>query len=101
MNRNDKPKRVWRVQGYDGSELIFEERFPISQMTTEQLIQLLRALASRHLSSHEIVGAYARRRTRIANDLLHVHKDEQHEKHRTVYMCGENPHYVATSENAA
>lgn len=101
MSSDDEPKRVWRIQGYDGSELIFEERFPISQMTTEQVIQLLRALASRHLSSTEIVGAYARRRTRLANDLLHVHKDWQDEKRRMVYMCGENPHYVATPEDAA
>jgi len=39
----------------------------------------------------EIVGAYAKRRTRIANNLLHVHKD-----HRNYhFMCGVNPHFSA------
>jgi hypothetical protein len=98
-SRKSELQRVWRIQGYDSSTLIFEERFPVSQMSTAQVIELLRALASRHLTSSEIVGAYARRGTRIANDLVQVHKDRQDEKRRMVFMCGSNPYYVATPED--
>jgi hypothetical protein len=98
MARKSVSNRIWRIQGYDSLTLIFEEQFPVGQMTIEQVIELLRALASRHLSSTEIVGAYAKRGTSIANRLLDVHKDVQHEKRRTVYTCGDDPHYVATPE---
>ena len=99
MSHRREPHRVWRIQGYDSSTLIFEERFPVSQMTASQVIELLRALASRHLTSEEIVGAYARRGTRTANDLVEVQKDRQDEKRRMVFMCGNNPYYVATPED--
>jgi hypothetical protein len=99
MSPKSELKRVWRIQGYDSSTLIFEERFPVNQLSSAQVIELLRALASRHLTSSEIVGAYARRGTRIANDLLEVHKDRQDEKRREVFMCGSNPYYVATPED--
>ncbi|WP_260740503.1 hypothetical protein [Tunturiibacter lichenicola] len=61
--------------------------------------RLLQALASRHLTDNEIVGAYAKGGTRIANCLLDVHVDQQHEKRRAVFMCGDNPYYAATPED--
>jgi hypothetical protein len=98
MRRSKAPQRIWHVEGYNSTELIFDERFPTGQMTVEQVKRLLQALASRHLTDNEIVGAYATRKTHIANRLLDVHKDQQHEKRRTVFMCGDNPYYVATPE---
>jgi len=39
----------------------------------------------------EIVGAYAKRKTRIANNLLDVHKDRRCYQ----FMCGINPYFTA------
>jgi hypothetical protein len=87
----------WRIQGYDGFETIFKTRVKLGQFTEDQIKDLLRALTAKaSLTFDEIVGAYARRRTKIANDLLHVHKDSAH----STYMCGSNPHFAASVVDA-
>jgi hypothetical protein len=55
--------------------------------------QLLMALAAKAgLNYNEIVGAYATRRTKIANALLDVHKDSAY----LSLMCGVGPNFVAS-----
>jgi hypothetical protein len=59
---------------------------------------LLRALTAKAgLDYREIVGAYARRRTKIANDLLEVRRDGPYQH----FWCGNNPHFevVLVDEN--
>ena len=43
------------------------------------------------LSYDEIVGAYAKKRTKISNELLLVKKDGPYQ----VYTCGSNPYFIA------
>jgi hypothetical protein len=54
---------------------------------------LLKALAAKAgLGFDEIVGAYAKRRTKIANNLLEVQREGPH----AIFMCGSNPHFIAS-----
>ena len=85
-------KLFWRIQGYDSLKLIFEQRIPYGSVTERQMQELLKALAAKAgLDFEEIVGAYAKKRTKLANDLLEVHHDARHH----TWMCGENPHFAA------
>jgi len=87
-------KRCWRIRGYDGFESIFDIKVDIGQFTDDGIKNLLRSLAAAcgQLSPAETVGVYARRKTKIATSLLHVHEDRLY---RT-YSCGGNPHVHAT-----
>jgi hypothetical protein len=88
-----KNKCYWRICGYDGLIQIFERTVGLGQFNENQIKQLLMTLAAKEGLKHdEIVGAYAKRGTRIANDLLIVHKEF---RYRT-YWCGDDPHFVAS-----
>jgi hypothetical protein len=90
MTATNKP--YWLIRGFDSTTMTYERRVPASQITQDQMKALLRALAAKAgLTCDEIVGAYATRRTKIANDLLQVHKDGPHAK----FSCGSNPFFVA------
>ena len=86
-------KRYWRIRGYDGLKVIFERKAGLGQFTDGQIQHLLQALAAKAgLTFAEIVGAYAKRKTSISNNLLEVHKDfNQH-----TYMCGCDSHFTAS-----
>jgi hypothetical protein len=85
-------KRYWRIRGYDSSTEIFDMTVAVGQMTDDQIKQMLKALAANAgLDYGEIVGAYAKRRTKIANDLLAVHPESE----SATFRCGNNPFFVA------
>lgn len=85
-------KRYWLITGYDSAKTIFEMKVGIGQITRDQMDDLLRALTAKAgLAFDEMVGAYAKRRTRIANSHLTVQQDLKHSTH----SCGSNPHFVA------
>ena len=85
--------RYWRIRGYDGFNIIFEMKVELGQFSDRQIQDLLRALAAKEgLSYREIVGAYAKRRTKIANDLLEVRKDAN----SPVYTCGSDPYFTVS-----
>jgi hypothetical protein len=86
-----KKKLYWLIEGHDSFKIIFQMKVGIGQFTSAQLDGLLKALAAKAgLTYSEIVGAYATRRTKIANDLLAVHVDYP------MVMCGSNPCFTAT-----
>jgi hypothetical protein len=95
MKKQKEPKRCWRIRGYDSTTEIFDQIIPIGQMTDNNMKELLRVLVAKDLSPSELIGAYAKRGTRISNKLLDVRKENQPEKRRTLYTCGDNPHYMA------
>ncbi len=77
--------------------LIFEETVKLGQYSEQQIVQLLKALVAKAgLTNSEIVGAYATRKTKIANTLLDVRKDAA----QSTYTCGSNPHFVAEVVNS-
>ena len=84
-------KLYWMIRGFDSTKPIFEERVGLGQFTEQQIQRVLQALTAKAgLRFTEIVGAYARRRSKIANKLLEVHRDG------LTYLCGTNPHFVAS-----
>jgi hypothetical protein len=89
--REGGPGLHWLIRGYDSTTLMFEKRVKFSHFSREQIRRVLQSLAARAgLGFDEIIGAHARRRTKIANDLLKVTRDGHS------YMCGLNPHFIAT-----
>jgi len=86
----------WLIEGFDSTTKIYEKRLDIGQLTTDQAKALLRALVAKAgLTFDEIVGAYAKRRTSVANVHLEVHKDGPY----PVFHCGSNPHFVISARN--
>lgn len=86
-------KRYWRIRGYDSLETIFEKTVELGHFTENQMKQLLRALTARAgLNESEMIGAFAKRKTEIANDLLLVQADPLY----PTYSCGVNPHFDAS-----
>ena len=80
------------IRGYDGATLIYERKVDAGQITDEQMIGLLKALTAKAgLGFDEIVGAYARRRTKIANSQLEVWREKPYQR----YTCGTDPFFVA------
>jgi len=85
-------QRYWHILGHDSTKKIFEKKVKIGCYSDNQIEQLLKALAARaELDFEEIVGAYAKRGTKISNDLLEVHRDHRH----GMLMCGTNPSFIA------
>ena len=88
-------KLYWRIRGYDGSTYeIFDMTVECGQFGDNQMRNLLKALTAKvGLEYSEIVGAYAKRRTKFANNLLAVNK-EFREFPR--YACvGSDPYFIA------
>ena len=86
-------KLYWRIEGRDSTTRIFERTVEHGQFTVSQMEHLLMALAAKAgLDYNEIVGAYATRKTKIANNHLVVHHDSQ----APIFWCGSNPHFVAS-----
>jgi hypothetical protein len=93
-----KNKPYWLIRGFDSTRMIYERRVGVGQITQDQIKALLKALAAKAgLTCDEIAGAYATRRTTIANDLLQVHKDGPH----PTFSCGSNPFFVASISRPA
>ena len=98
MKKQKLPTHCWRIRGFDGTAEIFNQTGPVQQMSESGLKALLQALAARHLTPPEVVAAYAKRGAQTFRTLLEVHTENQIEKRRALYTCGENPHYIATVE---
>ncbi|MGH7204845.1 MAG: hypothetical protein ACREI2_01405 [Nitrospiraceae bacterium] len=82
----------WHIEGYDSLNKIYERKVKVGYFSQNQIQALLMALAAKAgLSFNEIVGAYAKKGTKIANELLSIQKDGPY----SIYSCGDNPHFIA------
>ncbi|MCA9131029.1 MAG: hypothetical protein KDB22_28290 [Planctomycetales bacterium] len=86
-----KEKHVWRIEGFDGTELIFEREVPLHLLSDRQMEEVLRRLVSRYLSESEIVGASLNQKAERTS-FLDVRRSMQPPH---LISCGENPHYIA------
>lgn len=85
-------QRFWHIEGYDSTTKIYDRKVKIGFFSENQIQNLLKALAAKAgLTFDEIVGAYAKKKTMISNNLLSIQKDGPY----PVYMCGDNPHFIA------
>lgn len=92
-----KPKRSWRIRGFDGLTQIYRRDLDAHHIGENQVQALLMALAAKAgLDFDEIVGAYASRRADIANDLLTVGRDGPGPR----FSCGNNPYFTAVLTGA-
>ncbi len=91
--------KYWYIEGYDSTRKIYEKTVKSGCFSEKQIQNLLMALAANAgLNFNEIIGAYAKKKTRIANDLLYVHRDGLH----PIFSCGDNPHFharIITTQN--
>lgn len=88
--------RHWRIEGFDGTKLIFESDIPRYLLSEKQIEELLRRLVSRHLTENEVVGASLNRKAKRTALL-----DIRHSPQRPlVISCGNNPHYAARAVDA-
>jgi hypothetical protein len=76
-------KRYWLIRGYGCAEPLTHQA-KLGEFSEGQIKGVLRALAAKELSFTEILGAYAKRGTERANDLLEVQKSFAD----PVYTCG-------------
>jgi hypothetical protein len=88
--------RHWRIEGFEGTKLIFESDIPRYLFSEKQIEELLRRLVSRHLTENEVVGASLNRKTK-RTALLDIRRSTQPP---LVISCGDNPHYVARTVDA-
>lgn len=91
-------ERMWVIEGYDGTRRLFHKKVRVGLITARQMEQLLRALASRHLTIEETIGAYATRRTHLANDLLNPMTEGS--LGRFSITVGTSPFFTARVEKA-
>jgi hypothetical protein len=86
------PKRFWRIRGYKRFDTIVDITIPVGIMTEARVKELLKCFAAKEgLSYEEIVGAYVKRNTRRAHELLEVRKNGPYPE----YDCGNDPSFVA------
>lgn len=50
-------EQFWKIEGFDSDSSIFEEVVPLAYFTKEQMAEILRRLASRHLEVEESFSA--------------------------------------------
>jgi len=85
-------KAYWHIEGYDNLAKIYEKNVKAGYFSDRQIQTLLMALAAKAgLDFDEIVGAHAKKGTKIKNNLLSVQKDGPYPK----YSCGDNPYFTA------
>lgn len=84
---------TWRIEGFDSLDLIYQKDVPVGVLGEKQVQQLLKALVAKAgLDFNEIVGAYAKRGTKLSNNLLSVRRDGPD----PTFSCGENPYFTAS-----
>lgn len=86
-------KRFWRIRGHRGLETIFDQILPLGGITDDQLKALLRCLAAKaNLTNEEIVGAFVKRKTELAHEVMPV---QPNGPTTPGYYCGIDTSFIA------
>lgn len=85
-------KRYWHIEGYNGLKKIYDRKVRFGYFSENQIQNLLKTLSAKAGDHNldEIVGAYEKKKTKIANELLSIQKNGTY----PVYSCGSNPHFI-------
>ena len=84
--------RYWRIRGYNSLTEFFDVSIPTGSLNERRLGDLLQCLTAKaSLTYTEIIGAYVKRKTKRAHDMLQVQKHGLYPE----YSCGSNPHFTA------
>jgi hypothetical protein len=85
-------KRFWRIRGYKKFCTIIDLTIPVGKLTENQLQAMLKCFAAKEGCSYEeIVGAYVKRNTTMAHEILHIQKNGPYPE----YLCGNDPSFIA------
>jgi hypothetical protein len=85
-------KRFWRIRGERRFQTIFDQTLPLGSITDNQLKALLRCLAAKaDLTNEEIVGLFARHRTKAAKEYMPVQPNGP----MPGYYCGIDTVFIA------
>ncbi len=69
-------QRYWHIEGYNSLRKIYDKKIKVGCFSDSQIKNLLKALTAKAgLSFDEIVGAYAKKNTKISNEHLLIQKD--------------------------
>jgi hypothetical protein len=85
--------KVWEIEGWDSTTLIFSRTIPFGMLSEAGMIALLQRLLARHLTPGEIIDASLRRNAKGYLPLLKGRKHATLEQF-TVWV-GQNPYYTA------
>ena len=82
----------WHIEGYNSPNKTYDRKVKAVYFSEKQIQVLRMALTAKAgLNFDEIVGAYAKKGTKIANNLLSIQKDGPY----PIYSCGDNPYFTA------
>jgi hypothetical protein len=85
------PQQHWIITGYESTRKIYERKVKAGFFNEQQIQSLLMALCATDLTFDEILGAYAKRKTKLSNHLLEVHRETS----RYMFWCGQNRYFTA------
>ena len=52
------PEKVWRIKGSDGDQQILDKTLPFDRFLEEEIITVLKCLASCHLDKGEVMSSF-------------------------------------------
>ncbi len=85
-------QKYWHIQGFDGLNTIYDQKIKAGCISTNEIENLLKVLVAKAgLNYDEIIGAYAKKGTKIRNELLSVKRDGPYQ----IYNCGVGPNFMA------
>jgi hypothetical protein len=79
------------IKGYESTKKIYERKVKAGLFNEQQIERLLMALCAKDLTFDEILGACAKKKTKLSNDLLAVHRETS----RYMFWCGQNRYFTA------
>jgi len=87
-------KKIWEIQGWDSTTLLFQYTLGAGQINESRMAELLRALTAKiSLNEQEIISSYVKKGTQAHQDHLQV----QRLNGNTFQLsCGTNPYVTAT-----
>ncbi len=86
-----QPTSHWIIRGYESAEKIYERKVKAGVFSERRIEILLMALSAKQLTFDEIVGACAKKKTKLRNELLTV----QRETTRYMLWCGKGRYFTA------
>lgn len=84
----------WKIVGVDNLQPFFEQLVPIRQISDKGVVDLLKRLASRHLTPEEVIDCSRRKDAVGHRDLLRVVNETKPGK--VLLYTTLDPHYLAT-----
>ena len=88
--------QIWKITGYDGDRLLYEQKIPLGTMSEPKMTTLLQRLAARHLDFDEVIDSSLRKSAEGRPN--HFEVREISGRKRGLETLGTGHHYTATIE---